>query len=114
MYKLKKVRNIKYLSFVNAFDLAGTNQTSQSSDTYSDEDVNSLAKKLEELGNSLPVEQRELLQHLIEGAESLFKQGTKEEVIIVDKQIKDAAISALRPFVHSNRGKNDCYFWIRR
>ncbi len=99
---------------VNALELATTNQTSQPSDSYSDEDVHSLANKLEELGNNLPAQQRELLQHLIDGAESLFKQEIREEVIVVDKQIKDAAISALRPFINTRRGRKDCYFWIRR
>jgi hypothetical protein len=99
---------------VNAIDLASSNQSFQSSDSYSDEDVKSLAKKLEELGNSLPKQQRELLSHLIDGAESLFRQETKEEVIVIDKEIKEAAISALRPFINSKRGKPECYFWIRR
>ena len=94
--------------------MTSTSQSSQSSDSYSDEDVQSLAKKLEELGNGLPEQQRELLQHLIDGAESLFKQEMREEVIVVDKQIKDAAISALRPFIDSKRGRKECYFWIRR
>jgi hypothetical protein len=95
--------------------LAATNQSSQSSDSYSDGDVSSLAKKLEELGNSLPPQERELLQHLVDGAEELFKQQIKEEVIVVDRQIKDATVSALTPFVGSKRGGiKDCYFWIRR
>lgn len=107
-------RNIKYSSLVNAIESMSTNQSSQPPESYSDEDVHSLAKRLEELGNSLPAKQRELLQHLIDGAESLFRQEIKEEVIVVDKQIKDAAISALKPFIHSKRGQKDCYFWIRR
>jgi DNA phosphorothioation-dependent restriction protein DptG len=94
--------------------LASTNQASQSSDSYTDEDVNSLAKKLEDWGRSLPEQQRELLQHLVAGAESLFTRATKEELVVVaDKQIKDAAISALKPFIDSKRGKKECYFWVR-
>ena len=99
---------------VNALDLVSTSQTSQPSDSYSNEDVNSLAKKLEEWGNSLPEQQRELLEHLIAGAESLFTRATKEELVVVaDKQIKDAAISALKSFIDSKRGKKECYFWVR-
>jgi DNA phosphorothioation-dependent restriction protein DptG len=102
------------VSVVKPLDLAGANQTSQSSDSYSTEDVNSVAKKLEEWGNSLPEQQRELLQHLVAGAESLFTRATKEELVVVaDKQIKDAAISALRTFIDSKRGKKECYFWVR-
>ena len=106
--------HIKYLRLVNAIDLSATNQTSQSPDSYSKEDVSSLAKKLEELGNSLPAQERELLQYLIDGAEELFKQETKEVAIVIDKQIKDATISALTQFIQSKRGTKDCFFWIRR
>jgi hypothetical protein len=95
--------------------LAST-QSSHPSESYSKNDVERLAGKLKEFRNNVLEndQQRELLDHLIAGAESLFKQETKEEVIVLDKQIEEATISALRPFIDSKRGKPQCYFWIRR
>ena len=90
-------------------------QSSKSPDSYSEEDVSALAGKLEEWRNTSPEQQRELLDHLVAGAESVFTRATKEELVVVaDKQIKAAAISALRPFIDNKRGTKDCYFWIRR
>jgi hypothetical protein len=114
---LRILRNTKYLSLVNALALARTKKPSQSSGTYSPDDVHRLARKLEDLRGKLDTEQqRELLDHLIDGAEMFFKEEPKvEEVIVVEKQIKKAVISALRPFINSKRGnRQDLYFWIRR
>jgi ribonuclease HII len=100
----------------NALALASV-KSSEHSETFSKEDVESLAKKLEELSKSkdLTENERALLVHLIDGAESFFTQQIQEEVIVAEKEIREAAISALTPFVNSQKGKKqDLYFWIRR
>ena len=95
--------------------MAGANQNSQSSASFSQTDVDRLVEKLENFRNNLETEQqRELLDHLIAGAESLFTREAKEEVIVFEKHFKEAAFSALRPFINSKRGKHECYFWIRQ
>lgn len=101
---------------VKPLALASTTQGSTSSDSYRSAEVESLAEKLNGFRNDLQSEQqRELLDHLIAGAESFFKQETKAEtVIVLDKPIKDAAISALKRFINTQRGKHECYFWIQR
>jgi hypothetical protein len=81
---------------------------------YNPTDVERLVEKLEDFRRNLETEQqRELLDHLIAGAESLFTREAKEEVIVLEKNFKEAAVSALKPFINSNRGKHECYFWIR-
>jgi len=96
--------------------LASVTEGSTSSDSYSPADIESLAEKLKGFRNNLQTEQqRELLDHLIAGAESFFAQETKgETVIVLDKPIRDAAISALKRFISTKRGKYECYFWIQR
>ncbi|MDQ3853456.1 MAG: hypothetical protein M3299_11535, partial [Thermoproteota archaeon] len=88
---------------VKAVALASATQDSTSSDSYSPAEVESLAEKLKGFRNNLQSEQqRELLDHLIAGAESFFEQETKgETVIVLDKPIKDAAISALKRFINT-------------
>jgi ribonuclease HII len=95
-----------------------TVKSSENSEKFSDEDVKSLAGKLDELSKSkdLTENERALLLHLIAGAESLFTRPIQEEeVIVAEKEIREATISALTPFVNSNKGKKqDVYFWVRR
>jgi hypothetical protein len=86
--------------------------TSESSNPFTKEEVQSLARKLEEWGQELPPGERELLEFLVARAESLSTEK-KEEVIVIDKKIQEAAYSALEAFIDSKRARNDCYFWRR-
>ena len=93
-------------------------ESSKNSEKFTDEDVKSLAKKLDELSKreDLTENERALLVHLIAGAESLFtRQMQEEEAIVAEKEIREATISALTPFVKHQKGKKqDLYFWVRR
>lgn len=84
----------------------------ETSGSFTKEEVQSLARKLEEWGQKLPAGERELLEFLVARAESLSEEK-KEEVIVIDKKIQEAAYSALKGFIDSKRGLNDCYFWRR-
>ncbi len=89
----------------------------QSSQTFTDTDVSRLVEKLKQFYDGLQDQQhKELLYHLIAGAETFFDQPIKkEEVIIMDKGIGEAAESALRNFINTERGEDEpSYKWIRR
>jgi hypothetical protein len=87
------------------------------SEKFTKQDVESLAKKLDELSKRKDVTENEraLLVHLIAGAESLFTRQMQEEAIVAEKEIREATIAALESFVDHEKGKKqELYFWVRR
>jgi hypothetical protein len=89
----------------------------QSPQTFTRNDVASLVQKLKQFYDGLQEEQHKaLLYHLIAGAEAFFEQPIKkEEVIIMDKGIGEAAESALQSFIGTEKGAGQpSYKWIRR
>jgi hypothetical protein len=81
--------------------------------SFAKEEVESLAKKLEEWSKSLPAGERELLEFLVARAELPWIERT-EELIVIDKSIQDAAYSALESFINSKRQeKGTCILWRR-
>jgi hypothetical protein len=92
-------------------------KSAQSAKTFTRTDVSSLVQKLKQFHDGLQEEQHKaLLYHLIAGAETFFDQPIKkEEVIIMDKDIGEAAESALQNFIDTERGTGQpSYKWIRR
>ena len=80
---------------------------------FTKEEVESLAKKLEDWGGKLPDGERQLLEFLVARAEMPYPE-TAEELIIVDKTIQKAAYSALEDFINKNRQKKEnCILWRR-
>jgi hypothetical protein len=89
----------------------------QSSQSFTDTDVSTLVQKLKQFHDGLQEEKHKaLLYHLIAGAETFFDQPiNKEEVIIMDKEIGEAAQSALQNFIDTEKGTGQpSYKWIRR
>jgi hypothetical protein len=85
----------------------------ESSNSFTREEVQSLARKLEEWGQGLPPGERELLEFLVARAESLSTEKG-EEVILIDKKIQEAAYSALEAFINWKRQeKGTCILWRR-
>jgi hypothetical protein len=85
----------------------------ESSNSFTKEEVQSLARKLEEWGQGLPPGERELLEFLVARAESLSTEE-KEELIVIDKKIREAAYSALEAFINSKKQKKEtCILWRR-
>jgi hypothetical protein len=115
-------RNIKYIRQVKAPTLTSPNQKAKSSGDvgYTEVQVKDLAEKLEkfrtqELGPD--PKQQELLDILITGAEWLLKNETKKEelVLVMEKNFKDATVSALEPFVQrgGKAKREECFSWGR-
>lgn len=81
--------------------------------SFRKEEVESFAKKLEEWSKNLPAEERELLEFLVARAELPWIERT-EELIVIDKSIREAAYSALEAFINSKRQeRGTCILWRR-
>lgn len=92
-------------------------KSTQSTETFTRNDVTNLVQKLQQFHDGLQEDRHKaLLYHLIAGAETFFDQPIKkEEVIIMDTGIGEAAQSALEKFVDTETGtKEPSYKWIRR
>jgi len=84
-----------------------------SAGSFTREEVESLATKIEDWSKNLPAGERELLEFLVARAELPWIEST-EELIVIDKTIREAAYSALEAFINSKRQKKEtCILWRR-
>jgi hypothetical protein len=85
----------------------------ESSNSFTKKEVQDLARKLEEWGQQeLQPGERELLEFLVARAESLSTEK-KEEVIVIDKKIQEAAYAALKEFIGKKKSEKGLLFWRR-
>jgi hypothetical protein len=85
----------------------------ESSNSFTKKEVQDLARKLEEWGQQeLQPGERELLEFLVARAESLSTEK-KEEVIVIDKKIQEAAYAALKDFIGKKKSEKGLLFWRR-
>ena len=62
---------------------------------YTQQEIKSLAEKLQEWGNNLSLPERQLLELIIARAEAYDKN---EQIVFFDKTIKERTTAALKPF----------------